>query len=162
MFFFNFLLNDLIVSDFGKFILIFRLFFLAFGDQCVILIGKSEVSFLLKFFFVCNYFNFCSVLKDFDIVFALLIIASGFVSFLFLFDRIDFVLKVFVLLEDGILEIGKFDIVDSEILLLRVHVTFHMLVLFRRLDDIFDEWFFGAVDDSPECVVLGLGLFFFE
>jgi hypothetical protein len=36
------------------------------------------------------------------------------------------------------------------------------LVLFRGLNDVLGERFFGAVDDSPECVVVRLGLFLFE
>jgi hypothetical protein len=66
------------------------------------------------------------------------------------------------LFKTGILEVGKSNVVRDEFFLLGVHVEPHVLVLFGGLDNVLRQRFFGAVDDSPERVVIRLGLFLFE
>ena len=150
------------MSDFGDFILVFGLFFFAFSDQGIVLTGKSEISFLFEFFLFGDDFKFGSVLKDFDGIFGLLIFAACVDIFLFLSHCSNFTFKVFVLFQNGILQISKSDIVCSKLLLLCVHIDFHILIFFRGLNDVFDEWFFGTINDSPEGIVFRLGLFFLE
>jgi hypothetical protein len=116
--FFHFLFDDLVLPDFGDFILIFGLFFFAFGDEGVVLNGKSEVSFLFKFFLFGDDFKFGSELNDLDVIFGQLVLTTDFDVFFFLFHCRNFIFKVFVLFQNCILQICKSDIVYGKLLLL--------------------------------------------
>ncbi len=154
--------NDFLLSDFWDVVVVFGLFFLAFGNQGIVFAGEGEISFLFEFFLIIDDFELGSVLEDFQTVFTLFLFAGVFKSLFFLFHCFYLGLKVFVLFKAGILKIGEPDVVWNELFLLSVHVKSHVLVLFRGLNDVLGERFFGAVDDSPECVVVRLGLFLFE
>ena len=147
--FFHLLFNNLIVFYLVKFVGCFRLLFLCLSNKIIKLVLESDVPLFFKLFLISNYFQSNSVLINFLIIFEEFLLKPSFKGLLFLFQCCDFTLKVLILFNDGILKVCKFNVISGELLMLWIHVTFHILILLGGLYNVFYEWLFSPIDDSP-------------